>query len=404
METSPPARPPISVADLVRAVRSTLQESFGLVRVTGEISNFRRPASGHCYFTLKDPDAQVRCVLFRSDAARLAFALQDGMQVVVSGQIDVYAARGDLQLRAVSVQSAGEGALQKAFERLKGRLQAEGLFDPAKKKPIPSFPRCIGIITSRTGAALHDMVTVTARRYPVVEVVVVPVAIQGSEAAGQIADAIRCLNELPAEDPNRPDVLIVGRGGGSVEDLWSFNEEAVARAIFASDIPTVSAVGHETDFSIADFVADVRAATPSIAAEIAVPDRSALVRRMAHAIAGAESRTRALIVEDRRRLRHLLGSRGFAEPRQRIEQLHQRADDLVERMTVIQRHRLATAQARIRALGQQMSVLDPRRTLERGYVRVERDGAPVVRGNDLAEGDDVQIHFADTARGARITS
>jgi exodeoxyribonuclease VII large subunit len=398
------AAPPTTVSDLIRSVRSTLREAFGVIRVAGEVSNFRQPASGHCYFTLKDSEAQLRCVLFRSHAARLSFALRDGMQIVVGGQVDVYEPRGDLQLRVVSVQSAGEGALQKAFEQLKQRLKAEGLFEPVHKKPLPGFPQRIGIVTSRTGAALHDIVSIIERRYPVVHVVLVPVAVQGIEAAGQISDAIRCLNELAADSPNRPDVLIVGRGGGSAEDLWSFNEEAIARAIFASEIPVVSAVGHETDFSIADFVADIRAATPSMAAEIVVPDQRSLIRGMKSSLSRAEMYVRALISTDRRRLHHALQSRGFAAPRQRLEQLYQRADDLIDRMTVLQQHRLSTTVSRVNALIRQMDALNPRRVLERGFIRVERDGTAITRGSQLGRGDEVRLHFADTSREAQITS
>jgi len=396
-------RETLTVTDLVRSVRSTLQATYGLVLVTGEISNFKRPASGHCYFTLKDANAQLRCVLFRSDAARLNFAPQDGMQVVVSARLDIYEARGDLQLRAISIKSAGEGALQKAFEQLKMKLEAEGLFDTRHKKPIPDFPQCVGVVTSPTGAALHDILTIIRRRYPVVQVVVAPVQVQGVEAAHKIANAIRALDSLAANDAMRPDVMIVGRGGGSAEDLWSFNEESVARAIHTCTIPIISAVGHETDFSIADFVSDVRAATPSMAAEIAVPDRFALTQSMASVISGAESHVRKLLTMYRRRLHHLVKSRGFNAPQQRVEQQYQRADDLLDRMRVLQKHRITTTANRVTSLVRQLDALDPRKTLERGYVRVERDGRPVRWGKELEKNCEVLLHFADTSRTAKIT-
>ncbi len=393
---------PVSVTQLVRAARSALRATFGVVRVTGEISNFKRPASGHCYFTLKDADTQLRCVMFRSDAARLSFAPQDGMQVVVSGQIDIYEARGDLQLRAIRLQSAGEGALQKAFERLRKRLADEGLFDESRKSAIPPFPRRVGIVTSRTGAALQDILTVLERRYPLVHVILAPVAVQGVDAAQQIAETIQLLDEMDADDPSKPDVLIVGRGGGSAEDLWSFNEEVVARTVFACRIPIVSAVGHETDFSITDFVADRRAATPSAAAEIVVPDRAALVRSLKGAAARAEVQLRGILNIERRRLRHLVASAGFRQPLAKIGQIGQRLDDVLERMRVIQSHRLAASGARISSLSKQLEALNPKGLMERGYVRVERDGVPIHRGADVSAGDTVRLHFADSPRDARI--
>ncbi|MDX1430505.1 MAG: exodeoxyribonuclease VII large subunit, partial [Rhodothermales bacterium] len=251
------AADPLTVTELVGRIRSTLREQIGLVRVDGELSNVSRPTSGHCYFTLKDENSQIRCVMFRSDMRRLAFAPQDGMRVIVTGHTDVYQTRGTLQIRALSMAAAGEGALQKAFEVLKKKLMEEGLFDVGRKRPLPRFPRRIALITSPTGAAIQDLLQILERRYPLVEVVVCPVQVQGVSAATEIARTLSLVNGLSSRsDDHRIDAIIVGRGGGSAEDLWAFNEEIVARAIYGSAIPVVSAVGHETDFSIADFVAD----------------------------------------------------------------------------------------------------------------------------------------------------
>jgi len=269
-----------SVAELTRSVRSILESTLGEVWVQGEICNFRRQSSGHCYFGLKDERALLSCVLFRSSVpARLALA--DGMLVQARGRVTVYEARGQYQLNVNLVQPAGAGILQARFEALKRKLEAEGLFDPGRKRPIPREPACIGIITSPTGAALTDFLNIARRRAPWVRIVINPVRVQGAGAAEEIAVAIREFNSPIFED--QFDLLVVCRGGGSIEDLWAFNEEVVARAIAASRIPVISAIGHEIDFTIADFVADLRAPTPSAAAELALPDRAALARHLAQA-------------------------------------------------------------------------------------------------------------------------
>src|SRR6185437_16242986 len=272
-----PPRHILTPSTLNRLVRGLLEDALSLVWIEGELSNVARPASGHLYFTLKDSGAQVRCAMFRPKNAALRFKPADGMQVLLRARVGLYEPRGEFQLVAESMEPAGEGALQRAFEQLKAKLDAEGLFDPARKRPLPRYARRIGVITSATGAAIRDVLSVLSRRWPLAEVEVLPVPVQGREAPPAI---VAMLDK--ASRAARHDVLLVTRGGGSLEDLWAFNDEAVARAIHACAIPVVSAVGHEVDFSIADFVADLRAPTPSAAAELLVPDAQTTLRHLRH--------------------------------------------------------------------------------------------------------------------------
>ena len=270
----------LSVTELTSGLSDLVEEHYDDVWVEGELSDFTRAASGHCYFTLKDEDAQIRCVMWKHLTQYVYFEPEEGMQVRVNGHASVYERRGDLQIMAQAMRQAGKGAQQEAYEQLKQKLQAEGLFDAERKKALPAFPETIGVVTSGEGAALQDILSVLERRFPPAQVVLCPVPVQGLDAPQAIADAIAAFNEVPEDDVQRPDLLITGRGGGSTEDLWAFNEEVVARAIAASTLPVVSAVGHESDVSIADFVADERAATPSMAAEIVVPDRRDVAARI----------------------------------------------------------------------------------------------------------------------------
>ena len=264
----------LTVTELTGAIKGVLESSFGVIWVTGEISNLRRPASGHVYFTLKDEGSQIRGVAFRSAAGRIGFDLEDGMKIVCRGKLNVYPARGEYQLIIDAAEPKGLGALQMAFEQLKERLEKEGMFDPSHKKNIPFLPGKIGIVTSPSGAAVRDILNITGRRFPSTDIIIAPAAVQGVDAPMEICDAISDLNSIGA------DVIIVTRGGGSLEDLFCFNDERVARAIHSSKIPVISAVGHEIDFTIADFVADLRAPTPSAAAELVVPDRKDLIERI----------------------------------------------------------------------------------------------------------------------------
>jgi exodeoxyribonuclease VII large subunit len=312
-----------SVAEITRSVRDLLESSLGQVWIQGEICNFRRQASGHCYFGLKDERALLSCVLFRSYVPP-HLPLADGMLVQARGRITVYEARGQYQLNVNLLQPAGAGLLQARFEALKRKLDAEGLFDPARKRPIPRDPACIGIVTSPTGAAVSDFLNIARRRAPWVRIVINPVRVQGVGAAGEIAAAIREFNLPVFED--QIDLLVVCRGGGSIEDLWAFNEEIVARAIAASRIPVISAVGHEIDFTIADFVADLRAPTPSAAAELALPDRTVLLRHVSQARSRMLRAIENLLLHHRRNLEALARSTAFRFPQRLLQDRAQRLD------------------------------------------------------------------------------
>jgi len=353
----------LTVSALTARIKDCLGDEFRNVCVIGEISQCSRAASGHVYFTLKDGGAVLKAVVWRGAAARLRFDVAVGVEVIARGSVDVYAPRGDYQLIVSRMEPCGRGALQAEFERLKARLAAEGLFDAAAKKPLPATPSRVAVITSPTGAAVRDVINVVKRRCPAVDVYVMPVRVQGVLAAGEIAAAIHRLNELMPE----LDVLIVGRGGGSVEDLWAFNEEVVARAIHASAIPVVSAVGHETDFSIADFVADVRAATPTEAAELVVPDsaelRDALMQRC-HRMTAALER---LVARARRCIDALISRPVLADPLSMLRERSQRLDSQYERMQGAMTGRIALMKEGLRGCAQRLDALSPLAVLERGY-------------------------------------
>ena len=393
-----PDVPVFSVAELAGGVRTLLERYWSDVIVEGELSNFKAYAgSGHCYFTLKDEDAQLRGVMWRSYAGRLFFRPRDGMLVRARGTLSLYPARGEVQLVVREMTLAGEGALRQAFEALKAKLHAEGIFDADRKKPLPAYPERIGIVTSLQGAALQDLLAVLDRRFRCAEVVVCGVAVQGMGAADEIAAAIAAFSALPADAPFRPDVLIVGRGGGSAEDLWAFNEEVVARAIHACTIPVVSAVGHETDYTIADFAADVRAATPSMAAELVVPHAAevqALLHGYANALAdGLAERLRL----HRLHLDGLLRSRAFAVPEARLSQGRQRLELLQTRLEHATAKHLGAAQSALRDARTRLETLDPLRPLRQGYVRVEQHGQMVRTAADLRPGHAL-LRFADGTR------
>ena len=318
-----------TVSELTRLIKAELEERFPAVWVEGEVSNLRTPSSGHAYFTLKDDGAQLRCVLFRGRGRRVPFQLEDGLQVLAFGGLDVYAARGEYQFVVELMEPKGLGALQLAFEQLKRKLEAEGLFDAARKRPLPAYPRTIGIVTSRTGAAIRDMLHIIGRRFGGVRLLIAAVRVQGEGAPGEIVEALATLHQVP-----ELDVVIVGRGGGSIEDLWAFNDERVARAIAACRVPVISAVGHETDFTIADFVADLRAPTPSGAAELVVKEKLEVVRtlvdtygRLHQAMAGHAERARE-------RLQFLLRRRVLTNPERALSEWHRRLDDVSARLAL----------------------------------------------------------------------
>ncbi len=317
--------PLLTVSELTKQIRLNLEQQFRSVWVEGEISNLRCPSSGHHYFTLKDRSSQIRAVLFRSQAERVKFALQDGLEVLVFGRLTVYEPRGDYQLLLDGVEPKGMGALQLAFMQLKAKFEEEGLFHSSRKQSLPAFPERIGVVTSPVGAALHDVLTILSRRWPLAQILIAPVAVQGGAAAGQIAAAIRMFNQLSPQIA-KVDVLIVGRGGGSIEDLWAFNEEEVVRAIAASDIPIVSAVGHETDVTLADLTADCRAPTPSAAAELVVPDCAIVKEQARHHRIRLERSFKSLVNSLTVRVQQ--SQKRLPEPRLIIGKFVQRVDEL----------------------------------------------------------------------------
>jgi exodeoxyribonuclease VII large subunit len=351
-----------SVSRLNREARALLEGSLPLLWLEGEISNLARPRSGHLYFTLKDEFAQVRCAMFRMRATNITFTPRDGMQILARVRVSLYEPRGDYQLVVEHMEEAGDGALRRAFDALKQRLLQEGLFEEGRKRPLPTLPSTIGVVTSPSGAAIRDILTVLQRRFPAIRVVIYPVAVQGEGAGREIAEAIRL-----AAKRAECEVLIVGRGGGSLEDLWAFNEEVVARAIHDSPIPVVSAVGHEVDVSIADFAADVRAATPSAAAELLSPDASqlqikvaALQQRMHQAMRRGQQQRRLQLEGVGKRLRH---------PGQRLQQIAQRLDELEWRLTHARRNQLRHRQAALATLQSRLQRHAPQSQLQRLQTR-----------------------------------
>ncbi len=318
----------LSVSELTAKVRRLLEQQIGQVWVSGEITNLRAQSSGHIYFTLKDASAQLSCVLFKGEPVAHRQVLQDGQNVILRGELTVYEPRGQYQLRVTAVELQGVGALQIAFERLKQKLAAEGLFDPARKRPIPRYPQCIGLVTSPTGAAIRDVLHVVQRRNPALEFFLAPCRVQGEGAAAEIAAAIRLLNEFSGARAAGLDLILVTRGGGSLEDLWAFNEEVVARAIFESAVPVVSAVGHEIDFTISDFVADLRAATPSAAAELITEGVFASRQVIADAAARLPQLVRQRLANSRDDLRQLSQRLSRVHPRRQVQEHQQYLDDL----------------------------------------------------------------------------
>ncbi len=361
----------LTVTQLTHQIKDLLEGTFPDVWVEGEISNLTAPQSGHIYFTLKDEQAQVRAVLFRSSQRHLKFTLQHGMSVICRGRVSLYEPRGEYQVIVEYIEPKGVGALQRAYEELKARLEREGLFDLERKRPLPVLPRRIGVVTSPTGAAIRDILRVIRRRHPRVEILIYPVPVQGPEAAPAIAQAIAYFNR-----ERNVDVMIVGRGGGSLEDLWAFNEEVVARAIFSSGIPVISAVGHETDFTIADFVADLRAPTPSAAAEMVVESEE----HLRAAVHGLRSRLGLAIRSDldqaRSRLDHAV--RLLGDPRKRTQEYGQRIDELQSRLAYGLRNVLRHGRAHLGSMTAALDHLNPLAILSRGYSVTRREPAGTI--------------------------
>jgi len=381
----------LSVTELTRLVQELLEEAFPSVWVCGEISNFKRHTSGHVYFTLKDAQTQLRAVMWQGAAGRLRFTPQDGLQVLARGRVTVYSARGDYQLQVQEMQPKGLGPLELAYRQLLEKLRGLGWFAPERKKRLPRFPRRIALVTSPSGAAIRDMLRIIPRRWPGAEIWVCPVQVQGDGAAQQIAAAIDLLNRLDGVD-----VMIVGRGGGSLEDLWPFNEELVARAIFESRIPVISAVGHEVDVTIADWVADRRAATPSEAAELVVPDRAAVEDELR----GQANRLRAavgqLLRRARQRLDELTGRRVLRRPLERIETATQRLDETADRARRAAFFYLERLEQRLGLAAGRLQSLSPLKVLERGYsVTLTQAGAAVRSATQVQEGERITTRLHD---------
>ena len=391
----------LSVSQLNEYVRRLLAGDPMLrsLRVQGEISGFKRYTSGHLYFTLKDEEACVSCVMFRSAAETLDFRPQDGQRVTIRGSASLYPQRGQFQLYVETMQREGVGELYMRFEALKRRLTAEGLFDQAIKKEIPAYPRVIGVATSPTGAVLRDIVRVARRRDPNISILLAPTSVQGAGAAGEIVHALEQLNRQ-----GEADVILCGRGGGSIEDLWPFNEEIVARAIRASKIPVISCVGHETDFTIADFAADLRAPTPSAAAELAVPEAAALRAAIDGLLeSGAAAIERRLTLE-RARLARLNASAALSMPsRLLIERRETALERLTGRMTRAAQAMPQTKRARLDGLMRALNAVNPNAVLERGYAVVRQNGQAVTDASALNVGDLIDVTLKGGTLGARVT-
>ena len=391
----------LSVSALNREVRQLIEEALGLVWVEGEISNLARPSSGHLYFSLKDEKAQVRCAMFRQANRRLGFAPADGLQVLVRARVSLYEPRGDYQLIVEHMEEAGEGALRRRFEALKAKLADEGLFDTDRKRKLPEIPERIGVITSPTGAALRDVLISLKRRFPAAQVLIYPTSVQGDKAAPEIVAALE-----RASRRAECDLLILTRGGGSLEDLWPFNEEIVARAVADVAIPIIVGVGHETDFTIAEFVADLRAPTPSQAAELAVPEQRDYLERLLGVAESLSRALRRLFRDQQRRLEIFEHRLARAHPGMMLRAKQQRIDEIEGRLKRAVRQLLGDTQARIRLVERGLMALSPLATLERGYSIVTRlsDGQLVTQSDAVAEGDGVQIRLAEGELTATVDS
>ena len=369
-------------------------ENLSHVFVIGEISNFTKNyRSGHLYFSLKDEHCAVRVVMFARSAAHLRFLPEDGMKVIARGRMGVYEISGQYQLYVEDLQPDGLGALNLAFEQLKAKLEKEGLFSAERKKPLPKFPRRIGVITSPTGAAVHDILTILARRYPLAEVVFRPVQVQGDLAAPQIVDALRQINRLQCAD-----VIIVGRGGGSLEDLWPFNEESVARAVAASSVPVISAVGHETDFTICDFAADLRAPTPSAAAELAVPDKTELLGEILAQKMRLQNAAEAKVADAKASFLPLAENRVLKNPLENVELRRVQVDRLAASLDTAAARKTERAREQLSAVSGRLNALSPLAVLSRGYAAVfGEQGKAVSKADEIRKNEKITVRMSDGA-------
>lgn len=384
-----------SVSELTRRLRGHIENSFFDIWVRGEISTFRKPASGHAYFVLKDSTSQLRSVMFKGAMSKLKFQLKEGMEVLLHGSISVYEARGEYQIVCDTAEPVGVGALQLAFEQLKAKLQAEGLFDPRHKKPLPYLPKRIGIVTSSTGAAVKDILKVFARRFPDRKILIFPASVQGEKAAPEIVAAIQKAEKWNVLYPDdKIDVLIVGRGGGSIEDLWPFNEEIVARALYTCEIPTISAVGHEIDFTISDFVADLRAPTPSAAAEIAVPKKEELERMVSHQKIRLSSLMNRQLAQVKLHLGHL--SSRLVDPRQRISQVKEKFNLLTLKLKTAMKNSLVLKRQRLESHIHMLNTLSPLQVIGRGFTLTTQENGTIIRSvKEIKAGDTLITRLSD---------
>lgn len=380
----------LTVSELTKEIRKTLEETFEQISVIGEISNFKSHISGHWYFSLKDADAVINCTMWKGFNQYVFFTPQDGMKIIVNGKLTVYPPRGSYQLDIRSIKPAGLGELQEAFEKLKKKLESEGLFDEKFKQPIPVFPNKIGIVTAIDGAAFKDLVSVAKRRFPIVEIVIASARVQGSGAAESIVKGIKLLNDYPDID-----VIIVARGGGSIEDLWAFNEEIVARAIFKSKIPIISGVGHEVDFTIADYVSDLRAPTPSVAMEIATPDIVDIKNFVLEFLSDSSAKIEEFVEAKMEDVISFYGSYGFRLPMEMLNRKSQQIDISINAIVQSMEKYSMIYDNKISFLSKSLEAYNVERSLKRGFVLVKQNSKFVTRASDFNKGKKTQIKFYD---------
>ncbi|TLU86080.1 MAG: exodeoxyribonuclease VII large subunit [Chlorobium sp.] len=392
----------LSVSELTLQIKSELEALFPRVKVKGEISNFKRHSSGHIYLTLKDDGAQIPAVIWKNTASFLQAELRDGIEVIAEGRLEVYPPSGRYQLICTSVAEAGQGALQQAFAELLLKLSKAGYFSTERKKPIPAIPEAIGLITSSTGAVIEDMSNVLSRRFPAARLMLYPVKVQGANAAESVAAALAYFN-ASKQRSHRPDVIIIARGGGSLEDLQAFNSELVADALYRSSIPVISAIGHETDLTIADMVADLRAGTPSIAAELAVPDTAQLLKGIDTLVSRQENFVQARLEGAERQIYSICSSYAFNRPPLQMQQFNDRIDSLAELMSRSLSTLFSRTAEHYASVTQQLALLDYRKTLERGYVLVKKEGRFITGSKQVKPSDPVDLLFHDGSLPAVIS-
>jgi len=380
----------LTVSELTKEIRRTLEETFEQISVIGEISNFKSHISGHWYFSLKDADAVINCTMWKGFNQYVFFTPQDGMKIIVNGKLTVYPPRGSYQLDIRSMKPAGLGELQEAFEKLKKKLEAEGFFDEKFKKPIPTFPQKIGVVTAIDGAAFRDLISVAKRRFPLVEIVIAPARVQGSGSAESVVNGIKLLNEYP-----EIDVIIVARGGGSIEDLWAFNEEIVARAIFKSRVPIISGVGHEVDFTIADYVAHLRAPTPSVAMEIATPDIFEIENFINDFVLKTSTNIEEIIETRIHDVTTINKSYGFRLPMDMFNRKTQQFDMSIGRVLQSIEKISMIYDKKISLLTKSLDAYDVQRSLKRGFVLVKQNSKFVTRASDFKKEKKAQLKFYD---------